>query len=576
MIKEVDKVQKEELLKLMYKYGFHSLNKEPFLYDGEQGVGVAVTFKNPFYGMLSRIYIPKNNEEAEEFLAKYCWYKKNGQNYNIQIELNDYEIKDPEITFTQSGKKLSSKEMHDFEKYSFKESSPKKKNYIQKLKRSALILLQVIAQKIDIQNKTYQNLVNLTNQYEEKLYELNKKKQEYEKKDLKLKQTEKLSDEITDYQGQIQEMEQNVRQINSEEELKDYIESLIAFLKELETSDSLIQNKYELIRKPIEIESLEEQIKEVEQLKRKKGMFGKKENLDEILEKIKQQSTLKEIVTFATYRENELKRIEEKYALIPDMDIRTIGDFFAEFDNLNIQEPLLEEDPENPSYELTMKKLELSFTNYSKEEQKILILYHSLLKDIYDLILKGNPNNAIKEFIELIKNPNNILIKIKFFKNIDISSVERCRQSIIKELSNLQKIQAEKLLADINVFFKNGRDLDETLMIKSSNKRTLAPSSITTNNELIYIAKLKKDTQVYFVPTEITYDIEQEDTLILKQNQPLILIDLQKNKINDEKSDILKVVQYEEILQSERNYKYVTTLKIKKIEQYKKITIESR
>ena len=42
-VKEVDKVHREELQKLMIKYGFYSLNKEPFLYDGRNGVGLSFT-----------------------------------------------------------------------------------------------------------------------------------------------------------------------------------------------------------------------------------------------------------------------------------------------------------------------------------------------------------------------------------------------------------------------------------------------------------------------------------------------------------------------------------------------------
>lgn len=575
-VKEVDKVHREELQKLMIKYGFYSLNKEPFLYDGKKGVGLSLTFRCPFYGTLTRLFIPKTQEKAEEFLAKYCWYKKNGKNYKIQIELNDYETELPEIFFTRNKKRLTIEEMRDLEKKSQKEEPQKQKNYIYQLKKSAFLILEVIEKKIEIQNKTYQNLVKLTNQYEEKLYELNRQKQEYEKQKNTLKTPEKLSDEVVDYHDELTHLEQNIRQMNTETDLISYIKELTNFLKELEISESLIQNKYELIKKPIEIESVEQQIKEIELLKRKRGMFGKKENLEEALEKVRKQSTLKKIVTFQTYHDNEIKRIEEKYTLIPDMDIRTIGDFFVEFDNLNIKDPILEIEERKPSYELTMKKLENDFTSRPKEEQNLLILYHSMLKDIYDLNKTGKDTRAIEEFIELMKNPNNIIMKIKFFKNIDISSVENCRQSIQKELTRLSMIKDDELLTDINVFFKKSEKLEESIVLKTSNKRTLAPADITSDNLVIYIAKLRKNTKVYFVPTEITYDMEQEDNLVLKQNQPLILIDLQKNKIKEEKSDILKIVQYKEIIKTEKNYKYVTELVVEKKELYKNITIESR
>ena len=48
--KEVEKVEKEALKKILYKYGFHSLTKEPFLYDGKKGVGLSFTFRcNAFF-----------------------------------------------------------------------------------------------------------------------------------------------------------------------------------------------------------------------------------------------------------------------------------------------------------------------------------------------------------------------------------------------------------------------------------------------------------------------------------------------------------------------------------------------
>ena len=75
----------------MTMYGFYSLNKEPFLYEKETELGIAYTFKDDFFGELTRIYVPKNEEEATDFLAKYSWYKKYGQKYQIEIKLSDYK-----------------------------------------------------------------------------------------------------------------------------------------------------------------------------------------------------------------------------------------------------------------------------------------------------------------------------------------------------------------------------------------------------------------------------------------------------------------------------------------------------
>ena len=109
--KEVEKVEKEALKKILYKYGFHSLTKEPFLYVKNEEIGISFSFKDPFYGELTRVFFPKNIEEAEDFLAKYSWYKKNGQKYQVNIKLSDYKKEDPDIVFEKDNKVYSLEEL---------------------------------------------------------------------------------------------------------------------------------------------------------------------------------------------------------------------------------------------------------------------------------------------------------------------------------------------------------------------------------------------------------------------------------------------------------------------------------
>lgn len=567
-------MQKENLLKLMIKYGFHSFNKEPFLYEGKNEIGIAYTFKDPFYGTLTRIFIPETPEDAENFLAQYYWYKKNGQSYNVRIELDDYETEKPKLTFTQNQKPLTLKEMQNLESQSPKEESQKEKNYIQRLKRSALLLLQIIEEKINIQNTTYQNLIKFTNQYEEKLYELNLKKKEYLKSKEEIPKPVVYRDEIIDYHDQLKEMEQSVSDLNQKEELENYIIALTNFLKELEMSESLIQNKYELIRKPLEINSINEQLEELEErMKSKKNKTSKSSQKKET----KKENPLNAIVSYETYRENERKRIEEKYTMIPEMDIRTIGDFLADFDNIQMKEPILKTENQEIGYESTMKDLEINFANRSKEEQNLLILYHSPLKKLYDSLLTHHTKKEeLNEAIELINNPNNILLKIKYFRHFNTTSPDTFKDSVLEEFTKLENIKPEELLADINVFLKHDNNIEFPTILTASNKRVFAPSQETSSKEMIYIIRLKKNSQIYFVPTKIAHDIEQEDTLMLQPNHPLILIDLKKNKIIEEKSDILKVVHYERVIQEEKNIKYVTGLKEINTELYKNISIERR
>ena len=87
---------------------------------------------------------------------------------------------------------------------------------------------------------------------------------------------------------------------------------------------------------------------------------------------------------------------------------------------------------------------------------------------------------------------------------------------------------------------------------------------------------MKKNALVYFIPNEITHDIENDEILIQKNNQPFFLIDLQKNNIQYSTSDIIKIVRYQNEIKTENNRTIVTNLISTKVDQYKNIVIERK
>ena len=62
--------------------------------------------------------------------------------------------------------------------------------------------------------------------------------------------------------------------------------------------------------------------------------------------------------------------------------------------------------------------------------------------------------------------------------------------------------------------------------------------------------------------------------VIQKKNQPFFLIDVQKNTINTEKSDIIKIVRYQLEKKQVEQETIAVDIKSQKIDQYKKIIIE--
>ena len=68
--------------------------------------------------------------------------------------------------------------------------------------------------------------------------------------------SEKITNEedLNNYDKDIEEMETFITNATSKEQIESYISILIAFLKSMESNESGIKNKYELIKLPLEIE----------------------------------------------------------------------------------------------------------------------------------------------------------------------------------------------------------------------------------------------------------------------------------------------------------------------------------
>ncbi len=555
-------VKREELLKLLNKYGFYSNRKEPFLYEGKEGVGICYQIKDPFYGVLTRVFLPDTIDTCETFLKNYYDYKKNEKNINVY--LNDYKIKTPSVTFEDKEQPI--------EELKIDEPTTLEQNYIKKLKRTLNILLQIIDEKIKIQNTTYQNLIRLTNEYIGKQNELNLllSKDKKNEKPLELLKEEPLENPSLEEWKQV--TEENDLKI-----LEESIYTLIDFIKNLEKDEGLLKNKYELVKLPIKIRVISEKIEFINKEKqKKKGLFAKKENMEEELRKIEDQSPLKNIVTFEHYKTNELSRIEEKYAVIPDLDIRTIGDYIVEFDNLKIVEPIMEEKKEvveekqeeiEYSFESVMENLENSYQKRTKEEQELLVSYFYLTKHIVE-----EDSKTIEEFLNKLKNPNNIMIQVKYFKNMDLTNPTSCLESIKKIYERVNELEKTPLLNSINVFFKSQKKVNPKTFLKTSSKRILSPIQSIGDNDCAFIAEVEKNVEVLFIPEEITTDLN-DDTLQLKKDTPYLLIDLEKNKLDDENSDIIRVVDYEVEKKCEDKLTIITDLKSKKVNLYKKVGI---
>ena len=558
-------MNKEMILNLLRQYGFGLNQKDPYLYDGELGLGIVYSFKDPFYGMLTRVYQAFSLKEYEDFLNKYSWYKKNGQKTRVKICLENYKEIMANPKFIYQGKEKNYQELQDIGQNK-KETVLKEKNYIKKLRRTVNILMQILDIKRKLQIETrknyeefYQNYMTKKEAFEKELANYLKEKQE-EKETSLIPFIEDLKD------VEINKLRLELEKELTKEELEQQIYNLTDFIKELEIDEEYLKNKYQLICLPLQIKEIKEKEQVLESYKNKISLFNKKEKLLKELQDVEEKSTLKNIVSYEHYKENEEKRIVEKYAMIPDLDMRTIGDFLAEFDNIKFEEmTYTSEEKEEYSFEEIMEEVESDYQNRSKEEQDFLVGYSYLLNVI--------KTNRVSEFFNMLRNPNNVMVRVKYFQDIDFTSENKCALTIKKYMKKINSIISYPLIGNLNVFFIDNKIMTSDKVIKASSKKAQAPV-LTNGDEVTYVCNLKKGVSTYFIPCELKEDIYNDGNLILASDRSLFLIDLSNLVIKKENDDMLKVVQYEMVKEMKEDYLQADDFKSKKILMYQNITIE--
>lgn len=558
-------MNKEMILNLLRQYGFGLNQKDPYLYDGELGLGIVYTFKDPFYGMLTRVYQAPSLKEYEDFLNKYSWYKKNGQKTRVKICLENYKEIMANPKFIYQGKEKNYQELQDIAQNK-KETVLKEKNYIKKLRRTVNILMQILDIKRKLQIETrknyeefYQNYITKKEAFEKELANYLKEKQEEKETSLPT-----FIEDLKDVE--INKLRLELEKELTKEELEQQIYNLTDFIKELEVDEEYLKNKYQLICLPLQIKEIKEKEQVLESYKKKISLFNKKEKLLKELQDIEEKSTLKSIVTYEHYKENEEKRIVEKYAMIPDLDMRTVGDFLAEFDNIKFEEmTYTSEEKEEYSFEEIMEEVESDYQNRSKEEQDFLVGYSYLLNVI--------KTNRVSEFFNMLRNPNNVMVRVKYFQDIDFTSENKCALTIKKYMKKINSIISYPLIGNLNVFFIDNKIMTSDKVIKASSKKAQAPV-LTNGDEVTYVCNLKKGISTYFIPCELKEDIYNDGNLILASDRSLFLIDLSNLVIKKDNDDMLKVVQYEMVKEMKEDYLQADDFKSKKILMYRNITIE--
>ena len=360
-------------------------------------------------------------------------------------------------------------------------------------------------------------------------------------------------------------IEEEIKKIDNENDLTKMLYSLVELLKNLELEKTLLEEKYQLIKLPIEISVLEKEIEYLKNIKNKKKLI---KTINDSFVRIENESNIYKVVSKENYIKNEEKRIIEKYQIIKDIEPHTIADYLIEFDNLSIKTvkitmPKLEVIDEEKQIEL----LKNNFNDYKEEDKTKLILLTSFLRNISCPCSE----EVYQDLLNTLNKTANILLKIKLFKNIDLSSLENFNSSLKKLTENINEIPVEKLKCDLKMFLKSDELNFKNYLVGSLKKDNMP---IYNNEGIIYKIILKKGTLVSFIDKELVRNID--DQLDLKQNSSLFLINLKKNIISLENSDIIKVIKINKFEQTIKNIMIVTGVKTEKIDFYKEIEVKGR
>ncbi len=528
---------KKEILKLFKKYGFDSL-REPFIYEDKDNVGIYYSFLDDEYGELSRVFVPHDIDSLKSFMSNYYAYKNS---HCMKIRLKSYNDPYAEPIFEEDI------ELLDEDMYV---------NDVL-LYQSANLIIKIIEKKLELFFIIYDNVKRLTDKYLRIQEEICKKKNiSFDDKDYyrpnKIKMLKSKKDSI------IIELNQSLNNCVTKDDYKRFIDYLIDYLRNLELEDSFINNKYFMIKIPIIINDLKEELKVLDEYNIVKSKRKKKVELENKLKELEKNKFKNNIISLANFVKIEKSKIKEKYEIVSDLDYESIGNYLVEFDNLEFKD--------NKKYN-GKDVLKDWFEELSNDEKNVLYLNVFFRKIIGDEYL-------VKDYFRCILNPINILAKIKIFKDLDLSSFKDFKVSVDDVINKLFDINMIEISDDLVGYFEDSKVISDKVVICSLKKSCMPKKECS--NPVKYIVTLRKGCKVYYVPSKLVIDHVNDDKIVLKEGNSLLLVDLKKNIIYDENDDIIKVARIRILEKKTTDVVTVSKIKTEKVDCYKRIVMERK
>lgn len=518
---------KNEILEVLKTYNIYSQKYEPTIYENNNNIGLCLDIKDPLFGYLTRIFLFNQKEELQTFLNGFFWYKNNHQKYNINLTLNNYQTKTPQIIYQYKNEEISIKNMLNItsflqEEQKEKEEDQEKEYYLLCIEELTNYLIEFKQMKENIK--------------------LEKNKLKTEENDLKFE----LLTELTTYYGR--EKKANKKEITLDPptpidntlllenqkniktktlpEIKEYLSALINIIKAEELDEKNLVNIYSNSVYKYNIEILKKQIEFVKNKINAEKNFNVKgskiHNIDEEL-----RSFLKTGVAptrIEIFLIDNKEKIETKFKSITDIK-NAIQVITGKTISLQTQN----ENPITLSQEDRINYLINSFNNLPPQTQSKLILYNSIYKPICNFIINNNYpdintisssfdfNHYYQELEEIVYNENNNHYLVKYFSLINFKDLS----SYINSLIEISK-EVENTIFTIPSYLS----LFATNEINNCKQLTILPTQNTK-----YLVKANK---LLLIPEKLEIDWDTKEISTIKENTFYT-----KEKIIEEKESII-------------------------------------
>ena len=587
----------ESALKILKKYGYKSIDSQPYIYINNKEIGINYSYIDNKYGITDRVISFRNDTDLDAFLKKYQWYKLNNKKYDVKLKLNNYEVSSPEVLYIRDNHVMTDDEMFNIDSYDKTKKKNKRLSRTKKKLLEAQNLMKHYYMEKDIKEKYVSNFNSKENELRRNYIELQSLVDQYNKKSnpiefIEFKNDFKMSLNIESNINQL--LAQFSEKLPNEEKISKLITSIWDLNKDLELNEAYMYAvKYN--------DDVDEELRlTVTKLDYMRELLSKKRSLFKIVDLKKIFNNIDSTSTYESIYDDNFEDkyksfIYSKYDVLDKINEFRLCEYLNNFKTnkaydieKNIQRCSEEQvkKVEFASMEEIQKDLSKEFNNNLNEKEKAaLTLYVSLYRQLFDMIQRINNydkleiselinllnitdsyNNIMDECYKKVKNiineSENKDIKKKIFKYIKFNSEEEFIKSLVDTIKVITKINSKMTLKhNVKLFFtvSDINNIDKEKIITTSS--IISPYMNSNNKNRIICANVKKGINILYSPKYLNIldnkleEIDNKSELLLDTRDINIMTDENTIIYTRFKSNIVKTEKYSYIDKYDVNYK---------------------